>query len=206
MTGERASLALGHPPDDLSDFPNAYVEGERYRAHHADNGPWWFASAPEAPSQGGRFDLSAPNGTCYVANDVEVAVRERLGTRAAGYRWLPADMLDDAEVSRMECADRPFPGLLADTMNRGASGTVTREVATTVDYQLTQEWAEAWARDGFAGVRYEPRFTVGEHLFAEAWFGPAGAFAAGRATTADGWRDGLPIARDVAVDRATVLD
>ncbi|MCE5288655.1 MAG: RES domain-containing protein [Nocardiaceae bacterium] len=47
---------------------------ELYRAHHRDFGVWWFAS-----DTGGRFNLEATNGTCYLAVDEETALRERLG-------------------------------------------------------------------------------------------------------------------------------
>lgn len=43
----------------------------------ARNGPWWFASVPDDPLEGGRYDLAVPMGTCYTATR-PVAVPEAL--------------------------------------------------------------------------------------------------------------------------------
>ncbi|ABG99767.1 hypothetical protein RHA1_ro08723 (plasmid) [Rhodococcus jostii RHA1] len=59
-------------------FRALVVTGRRQvtRGHRVSNGPWWFSS-----SGGGRFDLSAPRGTCYVAFDEATAIRETVGRR-----------------------------------------------------------------------------------------------------------------------------
>lgn len=78
----RAVLGLGWPEDSvapLKDFPRGNSPSSLYRAHSSAHGPWYFAPLPAEPRHGGRFDLAAPHGTCYVANNIEACVRERLG-------------------------------------------------------------------------------------------------------------------------------
>lgn len=190
----------------LTAFPGGQARGERFRAHRADLGPWWFAPAPSTPAGGGRFDLNAPHGTCYVANDIEAAVRERLGPRAAGHRWIPdSPILRQTMVSVVHARDRPTKGKIANTTHAAAARWVTREISTILDYSLTQGWATAFRKAGFAGVRYEPRFSTG-HVYAEGWFGPQGAHDDLPHTEVDGWSQGLPIHDRIKTAFAQVLD
>lgn len=205
----RAVEALKRPEEcePLNDFPYAVTSRSRYRAHRRDLGPWWFASVPATPTAGGRFDLVDPSGSCYVADSVEVAVRERLGPRAGGLRWLPdGPLLADTAVSVLAAAARPRRGRLANLIHSRASGWVTREINISVNYELTQEWAAAFEEIGFAGVRYEPRFSTGASS-AEAWFGPAGGHALPADELVD-WRDHLPSppVAHIRVRRAKVVD
>ena len=83
MSPSRTTVAQQGPRDgvDLADFPSEESRGTTfYRAKRHDRGAWWFASTePDADGiDGGRFDLAVPRGTCYWADSVEVAVRERL--------------------------------------------------------------------------------------------------------------------------------
>ena len=76
MSDSRQRPALGAPPAELSRFPRARLTSDTvlYRAHTRGRSPWWFSS-----DLSGRFDLLAPHGTCYLATDVETALRERFG-------------------------------------------------------------------------------------------------------------------------------
>lgn len=160
----RERNALTEPPDDLAGFPAVTDnEHEGWRAQTLTNGPWWFASA------GGRFDLPAPHGTCYLASDVEAAVRERLGeTLTAAWR-ISGDDADRMAVSRLS-----FNAHLADaTSHDCVPFGVTRELGTVTPYPLPQRWAAALFDAGFGGVRYWPHFSPGNSC-ATALFGDAG--------------------------------
>jgi len=50
---------------------------------------------------------------------------------------------------------------------------ITAELTAIGDYDLTQDWARIFHRDGFSGIRYALRFTPGP-CRGLAWFGPAG--------------------------------
>ena len=62
----RDTVALGPPTRPLRNFPACELTGGQplHRGHRAGNGPWWFSS-----DGGGRFDLTPPRGTCYLAYD-----------------------------------------------------------------------------------------------------------------------------------------
>jgi hypothetical protein len=170
---------LRQPPNssqELAAFPHAIANGVRFRAHRKNYSPWHFSPIPTDSSPGGRFDLGDPLGTCYVADDIEVAVRERLGPRFAGHSWIPdSNLLEETCVSRLDPLHRPNTGPLADTISKRASHWVTREISTTLDYALTQQWAARFHSAGFTGVKYEPRLSTG-HTVAEAWFAPKGGY------------------------------
>jgi hypothetical protein len=166
-------------PDDVVGFPRRGVPTGQtmYRAHEARNDdgttrlPWWFASAPADPDTGGRFDLPAPRGTCHMAFDPETALRERFGPELAEHKVLTAAAVNKTTLSRLE-----LPGDVdaADTGATQAANWITRELVTTGDYALTQQWAAAFADDGAGGVLYESRFTTVPETNALALFGDAG--------------------------------
>lgn len=175
----RQRQAQGLPPATLEQFPAQEVgDGtDLFRAHLAELGPWWFGS-----DGGGRFDLPAPAGTCYVALDAESAVRERLGPVLGGRSALPDSALTDVVVSRLRL---PQARRVANLQARAAARFgVTRELETMVPYAVPQAWARAFAAAGLEGVRYGPRFTPGD-CSAVALFGPAGQ--------ADWDRDAAPV-------------
>lgn len=173
MTGRRR-LALPAPPgsEPLPRADGRTLRGPWYRAHHPDFGPWYFASSEPGDDEGGRLDLARPHGTCYLASDAEVALRERLGVIAAG-RPLTGAALAASAISLMTVP----PALkrdIADTTHPDAARSITREIATTTDYARTRAWAAHWfGAERRSGVRYEPRFSTGSAV-SLALFGPAG--------------------------------
>jgi hypothetical protein len=164
----RAVVAQQAPHVPLDEFPTHRVGADAplFRAHSAGLGPWWFGN-----DGGGRFDLSAPRGTCYVATTAVAAVRERLGVVLGGATTVPSALLDGAVVSRLRL---PQECRVADLQaSRAADFGVTRELETMVPYTVPQAWAHAFADVDLDGVRYAPRFTTGPAL-AVALFGEAG--------------------------------
>lgn len=105
----------------------------------------------------GRFDVPAPNGTCYLANRPGAALRERLGKQAAS-GTLPASVLVGVEVSqvaldRSELADLSHPDAVHVT-------GLNREIHSTVDYACTQAWASHAHDSALGGIVYMPRHTT----------------------------------------------
>ena len=167
MTG-RETVAQGLPPSSLDGFPaRAFDTGAvLFRAHLAERAPWWFGN-----DGGGRFDLTAPEGTCYTALDAVSAVRERLGPVLGSRAALPETTLADVVVSRLRLPERRRA---ADLQSRSAARFgVTRELESMVPYAVPQAWAHAFAGAGFGAVSYGPRFTPGE-CTAVALFGSEG--------------------------------
>lgn len=187
--GPRQSTWLGPPSDGdvTEDFPALIIPEQCVRAHSSDYGPYWFATIDSLNSPlGGRFDLVSefsafPDGgieddsiygTLYCSNDVEAAVRERLGPAFAGRRYIAASDLHDTSVSILYMEESSLGRCLANTVE--ASGFLTREISTMSSYDVTRAWAAEFFRHGFDGLAYEPRSTPGAHRAAYAVFGPAG--------------------------------
>lgn len=165
----RERVALGSPPDDLSGFPTWQLRRTTrlWRAHGPSRSPWWFSSDLSC-----RFDLPAPDGTCYLATSPDVAVRERFGARLVRAGFLAA-----AEVEGFVVSDLRVPqGVrVADVATPAAAALgVTGELSTVVPYALPQQWAAALHAVGLGGVRYAARFTPSPRPAALALFGPSG--------------------------------
>lgn len=160
----RGQPHLGRPPHDLRGFPwRALTPARRlWRIHRAGNGPWWFCSDLEH-----RFDLAEPLGTCHLADD-------RLGSLLEVFTDVRGVAEDEIHARRLSELHLPGRVRLADTTSPRARGFgCTGEIHTTVDYELTQAWAGAFAEAGFDGVRsfvrHDPSFElVGVALFGEA--------------------------------------
>lgn len=173
VTGElddRQHTAQEAPPADLdlSGFPveDALPPVTLYRAHTASNGPWWFSS-----SGSGRFDLSAPRGTCYAADDVGAALRERLGRHFRGGGRAPARLIDDTAVTvviapHSRAANLEDPGV--------AAYPITGELVTMAEYSITRAWAGAFDRARFDAIHYRGRFSHAAGVACWALFGDAG--------------------------------
>jgi len=152
----REQVAQRPPTGALQGFPTFRLKPATrlHRAHSRDRGPWWFGAS------GGRFDLQAPLGTCYLADSPLSALRERLGTVLGGSAAVPASLLEDAVVSALSV---PEEVVLADLESSAASRFgVTRELATMVPYAVPQAWARAFHEAQHGGVRYGPRFSTGQ--------------------------------------------
>ena len=177
--GRRDRLALGEPPDDLMGFPSAQAEhGPWFRAHPERPGPdkgcWWFTSHASGVTPDGRFDLLMPNGTCYLADSAQAAVRERVGRYSAARTWVPAHAVDGVLVSSVATLHTGRRPLADSTHASAAASGATRELSVATGYGLTSRWAQALFRDGFAGLLYQPRFSTGSEV-AVALFGAEGS-------------------------------
>lgn len=172
----RADRQLAEPTRSLTDFPRCDLSAGQtvYRSHTATNGAWWFASAKADPDDGGRFDLVAPDGTCYVAVDAETAARERFGEQIIDAGYVFEEDVAAVRISRLELQE---DASAADTTHRRAANWITRELAAIDNYELTQEWAAAFAAAGFDALIYYSRFTTAGDQLAIALFGPAGTRA-----------------------------
>lgn len=157
---------LDPPPGDLSGFPSfPLVAAKRvYRIFHRDHLPWWFSS-----DGSGRFDLTVPSGTCYLAE-------EPLGAFVEVFR--DTNVIDEADVTERLLATVVLPDVtqpLADCTLSAARGFgVTGAIHTTDDYDVTQTWARAFARAGFSGIRYFGAHDPSQNVVSVAYFGRAG--------------------------------
>lgn len=161
----RARASLGEPPDELRGFPTRVLTPARrlWRIHRSDREAWWFSSDGES-----RFDLSPPRGTAYAADDP-------LGSFAEVFQDMT--LVSDADVAARRLSELHVPRRvrLADCTDSRARGFgCTGEIHTTVDYELTQRWAEAFAEGGFAGIRYLVRHDPAQRQVGIALFGEAG--------------------------------
>lgn len=190
-------VAAQRPPDpdrDYAGFPSYDVAPttDWFRHHQErpgpDRGAWYFGSVPPG---GGRFDLPAPHGTCYLATSRAAAIRELIGPEFLGLGWVPSDLLAGRIVSRLRVATSTRVANVS--VARAADYGVTSELTSTPDYALTQRWAQTFADAGFGGLRYGLRFTPGRAR-GLALFGPAGPAAE---------REGDPLAQQATdvVDR-----
>ncbi|MDR0946063.1 MAG: RES family NAD+ phosphorylase [Bifidobacteriaceae bacterium] len=163
-------VAQTPPPTGLNlvGFPSAeLVTGTSlWRAHRVTRSEWWFASAP------GRFDLPEPRGTWYAADDTATAVREHLRATLIATGAVTARLAQSFHLTKVRLKQRIKCAAVSD--NNAAAWGITRELVTMTDYQVTHEWAKAFAQAGFDGIRYGSRFTTGEPT-AWALFGDAGA-------------------------------
>ena len=165
------ATGLGEPPDDLVGFPHAEPVAELHRLSEFP-GSWWFASTDgvDDAGPGGRFDLPAPSGTCYLANSLTGAVVEKL--LRAPVKVVVAERLD--ELFHTVVAVRRVPPV-ADLAHRRATGFgLNAEIHTTLAYGRTRRWAVALQRAGFRGMRHRLRGDVTQRLAGWALFGTAG--------------------------------
>ncbi|HDL41806.1 MAG TPA: RES domain-containing protein, partial [Actinobacteria bacterium] len=145
-----------------------------YRCSQTSNGPWWFSSSGD-----GRFDLRAPRGTCYLATDPIVAVREALGP-TEGRRIVTSRWFEQRSVRLLRL---PRAVRVASVVEPAASRHgVTLEINTVIPYTVPQAWAEAFDVAGFGGVAYLLRHSASPER------GIALFSAAGERTS---WRRGI---------------
>lgn len=164
-------MPLIEPPDgggSLAGWPERRLAGRslyrvwRYRAADGSvrDDPWWFASLPAPAGGGGRFDLPAPMGTCYLATTPVAAVLEALQAHLTN---LPVEELRVRRLARLFASDDVPPA--ADLTSPAAVGRlgVTAALWAGSDRALTQRWALALRRDGWwavhAGIQHDPSGT-----------------------------------------------
>ena len=153
-----------------------------YRVHRSVHGPIHFASG-----RGGRFNLRYASGTCYLAEEGVAAFLEALQDVLPPLptMYLPRTAVDARRISQLTVV---APMRLADcTSERAAAFGITAEVHASrrSDHGRTRSWAMAFARAGFAGLRYFARHNPAQTSVAVAVFGRAGAGTPGAMTNLD---------------------
>ncbi|MDV8006980.1 RES family NAD+ phosphorylase [Rhodococcus sp. IEGM 1318] len=154
MSAPRAVQHLSAPPspDELRGrFPARTVSAGTvlYRTHRDGLGAWWFGSSLQ-----GRFDLTDPHGTCYTAESELITLLECW----VGIKYIPRTEIDDRALSAVTV--RRDLQIADVTSNRAIEFGMTSEINTTIDYTLTQRWAEAFRSAGFDGIRYWARHEM----------------------------------------------
>ena len=157
------TLTLGEP-GDLTGFPTVSPPKRLIRVCRASQGTWWFSA-----DGSGRFDLAAPEGTCYLTTDAYAAIREATRLGPVSSLWVHA-----RELREMAPPD-PTLRLAATTRQAAGRYGVTTELATVVPYDLPRRWATAFHTHGFDGIRHQLRHDQRARPSGVALFGPAGA-------------------------------
>jgi hypothetical protein len=164
-------MPLGEPPaaaGSLNDHQSYALEGTelvRIWRKHLPNGtvrvlPWCFASAPTDAYVGGRFDLPAPAGTCYLAETVAGAVLEAMQVHLTN---LPeAELAARGAVRTAVTPGMPSAADLTDPAD--VEKGLTEAIWAGADRPLTQRWAAAFRRDGWwalhAGIEHDLSGTL----------------------------------------------
>lgn len=171
-------------PDQLKTFPRRILPLDKplFRIHRLSREPWWFSH-----DMSGRFDLTNPAGTCYVAES-------RLGAFIEAFKEIN-DLLDaDIAERRISIVHVPRSMILADCTSKKIRGFgITGSIHSREEYELPQKWAAAFAGAGFEGVRYKVSHDPSMSMIGIAVFGSAGS--------AD-W----PIISTTPIDIGTILD
>lgn len=176
MPHRRAPSFLSAPPRDLKeleDFPEFVLRAGAvvHRIHSAELGAWYFNAQDTW-----RFDPCSVVGlgACYLAERPVTGLLEVYqGVTVVDER----DVAGKAHFTAILEADVR----LADCCVPAAGEFgVNGEIHTTTDYGLTQAWAAALARAGFAGLRYFCRSDPAMSLVGYAFFDAAGEASPGR--------------------------
>jgi hypothetical protein len=138
--------------------------------------PLFFASATVDPDLGGRYDLTAPRGACYLADAVATCVLEVAAEDldATGGMQLLSEMWLRRR-RRIELTARRDHEPFADFTAASAFGFgLSGDIHATDDRALTQRWAAAVRRAGMIGVRGHARTPPGGTAATWTLFGDAG--------------------------------
>lgn len=203
VTEPRSTPAQAGPPLSTEGIPAGRVTVTQwfrehgYRSGAPDGGCWYFATLPVDPATGGRFDVPAPDGTCYFANRPLFAALERVGRFTAQHKPVPADLVGGRIVTKVDTSS--LPGTVANLVAKRAATHfgITGELFTMPDYSVPQAWADALHQAGHKALVYTPRFSP--HGRAIAVFGPQGPQPQPTAST-QSLRDLLRAARVPVVD------
>ena len=119
--------------------------------------PWWFATVGAQPATSGRFDLPAPDGSCYLTNSPIAAVLEAFQDFGEGV--LPIAELSRRRRAVITAAPRaPKAARLLSASARGFG--ITQALWAGADRAMTQRWARALRRAGWlaawTGVQHDP--------------------------------------------------
>lgn len=99
--------------------------------------PWWFSSRTGREEEAGRFDLEAPRGTCYWADDLMGALFERLTDLDDLEAMVPTSLIGSLRV--WEHAPPPPPEAADTTAKKGG---LPKELGTGTDYGPSWAWAD----------------------------------------------------------------
>jgi hypothetical protein len=157
------ALSLGEP-GNLTGFPAVSPPARMVRVCRATQATWWFSA-----DGSGRFDLTPPAGTCYLATDAYAAVREATRLGPVSTVWVQAREL--REVAPPD----PNARLAATTRQAAGRYGVTTELATVVPYDLPRRWATAFHAHGLDGIRHQLRHDQRARPSGIALFGSIGA-------------------------------
>lgn len=157
------TVTLGEP-GDLTGFPALAPPKCMVRVCRAMQDTWWFSA-----DGSGRFDLSSPQGTYYLATDAYAAIREATRLGPVSSLWVQAREL--REVAPPD----PNARLAATTRQAAGRYGVTSELATVVPYDLPRRWAAAFYAHGFDGIRHQLRHDQRARPSGIALFGSIGA-------------------------------
>lgn len=169
---DRQRYVQPEPPESLRGFPCISVgyEVQLFRTHSVNWGAWHFSSSGK-----GRFDLLIkPNGTFYLAWNMETSLREYFGEALLSRRCV---MYSDAVGIRVSRLSLPRTFKAADLHNEQASNyQVTRELASSGgSYRVPHKWAQRLLEAGFEGIKYEGRFDPATGRASLALFGSSKA-------------------------------
>lgn len=171
--GHASTPGLAWPPDSpraLARFPRTRRLPRRIHRLCERSGVWWFATLG---SGGGRFDLPAPEGSCYLADDLGTALAEKLLRRPKSI--VPAQRLRELWHARVAVLRAPP---LADLTSRSvAAWGVNAEIHVALDYARPRAWAARLRSAGAPGLRYAVRSDPALTARAVALFGAAGLHA-----------------------------
>lgn len=119
----------------------------------------------------GRFDLPAPEGTCYTAADPIGSLLEVVRARNRISGFISHDLFADRRLHELHL---PEPRTLAHLGRRAAVALgVTLEISTVLPLTLPQAWAHHLRRAGAEGIVYHLRHDPAAQ-YGYALFGPAG--------------------------------
>lgn len=171
MAAAHPTTGLAEPPADLTGFPAAGGVDELHRVSDHP-GVWWFSAVDTVDDDdGGRFDLTDPLGTCYLAEDtLDGALVEKL-LRA------PAKVVVQERLLELFHATVAVhdPPATADLTARAATGFgLNAEVHDTLEYAVTRRWAAALYDAGWRALRHRLRGDVTGELAGRCVFGGAG--------------------------------
>lgn len=162
-------MALGEPPGEAGALAGLPAEPLRGRTLHrvwrmrgADGAPrsdpWWFASVPAHQAQaGGRFDLPAPMGTCYLASTAVGSLLEALQMHLVN---LPVEELVGRRRAEVIAPAGAPPAAKLTAQSVAGQYGITAELWAGRDRSLSHRWALALRRDGwwalYAGLAHDP--------------------------------------------------
>jgi hypothetical protein len=119
--------------------------------------PFYFASAPAGAAPGGRYDLPAPDGACYLA-------LSGIGAWLEVFRGTRLVARDDLRRRRLLTTRPPRRVAAADLLAKRATGFgITGDIHTCDDYSLTRAWATRLHQAGFRALLGKVRHDPGLH-------------------------------------------